>query len=42
MNALPIKQGMSQKQRLQTLNEIAIDQMKTLLGQGNGSVKKLK
>ena len=42
MNAILIKQGMTQKQRLQTLNEIAIDQMKTLLGQGNGSMKKLK
>ncbi len=42
MNALFIKQGMAQKKRLQALNEIAIDQMKTLLGQGNGSVKKLK
>lgn len=42
MNALLIKQGMTQKQRLKTLNEIAIDQMKTLLGQSNRSVKKLK
>lgn len=42
MNAILIKQGLPQKQRLQTLNEIAIDQMKTLLGQGNGSMKKLK
>jgi len=42
MNALFVKQGMAQKKRLQALNEIAIDQMKTLLGQGNGSVKKLK
>jgi len=42
MNALLIKQGMPQKQRLQTLNEIAIDQIKTLLGQGNGSIRKLK
>ncbi|MFA6285547.1 MAG: KilA-N domain-containing protein [Parcubacteria group bacterium] len=42
MNALFIKQGTTQKQRLQALNEIAIDQMKTLLGQGNSSVKKLK
>ncbi|OGI29564.1 MAG: DNA-binding protein [Candidatus Moranbacteria bacterium RIFOXYA12_FULL_44_15] len=42
MNAILIKQGMAQKQRLQTLNEIAIDQMKTLLGQSNGSIKRLK
>ncbi|MCX6763376.1 MAG: KilA-N domain-containing protein [Candidatus Moranbacteria bacterium] len=42
MNALFIKQGIIQKQRLQTLNEIAIDQMKTLLGHGNSSVKRLK
>ncbi|MCX6766883.1 MAG: KilA-N domain-containing protein [Candidatus Moranbacteria bacterium] len=42
MNALFIKQGMAQKKRLQALNEIAIDQMKTLLGQGNSGVKKLK
>ena len=42
MNAILIKQGMTQKQRLQFLNDIAIDQMKTLLGCVGGSVKKLK
>jgi len=42
MNALFIKQGIAQKQRLQVLNEIAIDQMKTLLGRGNENIKKLK
>ena len=39
MNAILIKQGMTQKQRLQFLNEVAIDQMKTLLG--NEGIKKL-
>ncbi|MDO8592536.1 MAG: KilA-N domain-containing protein [bacterium] len=42
LNALLIKQGLPQKQRLQTLNEIAIDQMKSLLGRGNSSITKLK
>lgn len=41
LNALFIKQGLAQKQRLQTLNEVAINQMKTLLGRGNSSIKKL-
>ena len=42
LNALFIKQGLAQKQRLQLLNNVAIDQMKTLLGQGNSGVKRLK
>ncbi|MFZ2226152.1 MAG: KilA-N domain-containing protein [Candidatus Moraniibacteriota bacterium] len=40
MNAILIKQGIAQKQRLQALNEMAIDQMKILLGQSNGAIKK--
>jgi len=40
MNALFIKQGMEQSKRLQMLNNIAIDQMKSLLGENN--IKKLK
>lgn len=40
MNALFIKQGMEQLKRLQMLNSIAIDQMKSLLGKN--TTKKLK
>jgi len=42
INALFIKQGMGQKKRLKLLNEIAIDQMKTLLRQVGKSIKSLK
>lgn len=40
INAILIKKGISQKQRLQILNETAIDQMRTLVG--NKGIKKLK
>lgn len=42
LNALFIKQGLTQKQRLQALNEIAIDQMKSLVGRGNATIKNRK
>lgn len=42
MNALFIKQGMAQSKRLKLLNEIAIDQMSTLLKSDSRSIKKLQ
>jgi hypothetical protein len=42
MNAVFIKQDMAQSKRLQLLNEIAIDQMKTLLRMNDEGIKKLK
>lgn len=40
INAVLIHQGLSQSERLQQLNSIAITQMKSLLG--NNQLKKLK
>jgi len=42
MNAILIKKRVSQRKRLQLLNEVAIDQMKILLKMGGGSIKKLE
>jgi hypothetical protein len=42
LNALFIKQGMGQSERLKSLNEIAIDQMRSLLKHGNDNIKRLR
>ncbi len=42
LNAILIKQSIKQKERLKFLNETAIDQMKILLKDDNGDIKKIK
>ncbi len=42
MNALFVKQGVAQGKRLQLLNEVSIDQMRTLLRKDGGIIKQLK